>query len=616
MQRAVLSRGFPGVAGTLKTPGRAAAPWLLGLIGAAGLLAATGSATAWATCRCGKLPPSGEAARVVVGLCFVGVGLIAMSQPRRRRIGLLMAAVGLTWFIYDVGWIYEPLTYTIGTVGAGVYQPILAHLTVVFPSGRIRSPVDRAVVVGAYGLYGLASLSSQVLWDPRDSGCPCPANLLLLHDDATLYAIAEQVSSALLIIVTAAVLAVLVWHWRRAGLPGRRALTPVLASAIPIAGLVVATTVVGQNFLPPLAVLALMALPLGFLAGLLRLRLERAAVGTLVVELEGSARIGRIRDALARTFHDRTLEVAYWVPSQQGYVDAEGRPLTLPLEGADRSVTFLERAGAPVAALIHDVAVDNNPELVEAAAAVARLALENERLQAEIKAQLQQVRASRARIVATGDAERRRIERDLHDGAQQRLVTLSLVLGLAREQAAATDDVALEDVLDEAAAQLRLALSELRELARGIHPSVLTEAGLHAAIESLAVRLPVAVAVSSGFTSRFDAAIEAAAYFVVAETLTNVVKYAHAFTVGVTLSYSAGNLVVEVVDDGAGGADPSHGSGLVGLMDRVGALAGRLDVVSEPGRGTRVTATLPCVPIQDPGSLAGDDQPRSGSLGS
>ena len=612
MQSAVLSRRFPGVAGTLNAPGRAAAPWLLALIGAAGLLAATGSATAWATCRCGKLPPSGEAARVVVGLCFVGVGLIAMSQPRRRRIGLLMAAVGLTWFIYDVGWIYEPLTYTIGTLGAGVYQPILAHLTVVFPSGRIRSPIDRTVVVGAYALYGVASLGSQVLWDPRETGCPCPANLLLLHRDATLYAIAEQVSSALLIVVTAAVLAVLVWHWRRAGLPGRRALTPVLASAIPIAGLVVATTIMGQNFLPPLAVLALMALPLGFLAGLLRLRLERAAVGTLVVELEGSARVGRIRDALARTFHDRTLEVAYWVPSQQGYVDADGRPLTLPPEGTDRSVTFLERAGQPVAALIHDVAVDNNPELVEAAAAVARLALENERLQAEIKAQLQQVRASRARIVTTGDAERRRIERDLHDGAQQRLVTLSLVLGLARSQAAATADLGLEAVLDEAAEQLRLALAELRELARGIHPSMLSEAGLHAAIESLADRLPVAATVSSGLTFRFGAAVEAAAYFVAAEALTNVVKYAQASTVRVTLSYTAGNLIVEVIDDGVGGADPANGTGLVGLMDRVGALGGRLDVVSEPGSGTRVTATLPCLPLQHRAGVAGHEEPPAG----
>ena len=612
MPRALHPRGSTGIAGTLHAPGRAAAPWLLGLIGGVGLLTAAGSATAWATCRCGKLPPSGEAARVVVGLCFIGVGLIAMSQPRRRRIGLLMAAVGLTWFMYDVGWIYEPLTYTIGTLGAGLYQPILAHLTVVFPGGRIRSRVDRAVVVGSYGLYALASLGTQVLWDPRDSGCPCPANLLLLHRDPSLHAIAEQVSSALLIMVTAAVLAVLVWHWRRAGLPGRRALTPVLASAIPIAGVVVATTIVGENFLPPLAVLALMALPLGFLAGLLRLRLERAAVGALVVELEGNARAGRIRDALARAFHDRTLVVAYWVPSQQGYVDADGRPLTLPPNGADRSVTFLERAGQPVAALIHDAAVDQNPELVEAAAAVARLALENERLQAEIKAQLQQVRASRARIVATGDAERRRIERDLHDGAQQRLVTLSLVLGLAREQAAATADTSLEDVLDEAAEQLRLALAELRELARGIHPSVLSEAGLHAAIESLADRLPMAVTVSPGPTLRFDAAVEVAAYFVVAEALTNVVKYAHASDVRVTVMYSAGNLSVEVVDDGVGGADPGHGSGLVGLMDRVGALAGRLDVVSEPGGGTRVAATLPCAPMQYPSSRAGGEL-RDGS---
>lgn len=615
MLRVVFPRRFPGVASKLNAPGRAAAPWLLGIIGAAGLLTAGGSATAWATCPCGKLPVSGETARVVVGLSFVAVGLIAMSQRRRRRIGLLMVAVGLTWFIYDVGWVYEPLTYTIGTLGAGLYQPILAHLTVVFPSGHLRSQVDRIVVVGTYGLYGLASLGTQVLWDPRDSGCPCPANLLLLHRDANLHSIAEQASGALLIAATAAVLAVLVWHWRRSGLSGRRALTPVLVSSIPIAGLVLATTIVGENFLPPLAVLALTALPLGFLAGLLRLRLERAAVGSLVVELEGSARVGRIREALARTLHDRTLDVAYWVPSQQGYVDADGGPLTLPPEGAERSVTLLERAGQPVAALIHDAAVDDNPELVEAAAAVARLALENERLQAEIKAQLQQVRASRARIITTGDAERRRIERDLHDGAQQRLVTLSLVLGLARDQAAATADSALEEVLDEAAEQLRMALAELRELARGIHPAVLSQAGLHAAIESLADRLPVAVIVAYGPVMRFEPAIEAAAYFVVAEALTNVVKYAHANVVHVRVTYSDGHLTMEVMDDGVGGADPSRGSGLVGLMDRVGALAGRLDVASEPGRGSRVTATLPCMPRQFPDDHTVGDSPPTGSLG-
>lgn len=613
---AVFPRGFRVIAGESSTPERAAPPLLLGMIAAAGLLVAGGSAAAWATCPCGKLPADGEVARLITGLSFVAVGLVAMAQGRRRRIGLLMAAVGFTWFIYDLGWVYIPITYTIGTVGAGLYQPILAHLIVVFPTGRLRSGVDRTVVVGTYVLYGLASLGRHALWDPRDSGCPCPANLLLLHRDAHLYAIADQVTSGLLIVVTGAVMALLVSHWRRAGLPGRRALTPVLASSLPIAALVVATTIVGENFLPPLAALALTALPLGFLAGLLRLRLERAAVGALVVELEGSARVGRIREALARTLHDPTLEVAYWLPSQRGYVDADGRPVTLPTERPDRSVTLLERAGQPVAALIHDVAVDNNPELVEAAAAVARLAIENERLQAEIKAQLQQVRASRARIVTTGDAERRRIERDLHDGAQQRLVTLSLMLGLARDQAAASAEAGLERTIDEATEQLRMALAELRELARGIHPAVLSEAGLHAAIESLAIRLPLVVVVEPGPAPRLDTAVEAAAYFVVAEALTNVVKYARASIVHVSATHSGDQLTVEIVDDGVGGADASGGSGLLGLMDRVGALGGQLAVVSEPGHGTRVAAVIPCAtegssdgPVVDGEHVAGSVDP-------
>lgn len=567
-------------------------------VAAAGLLAAVGAVAAWGSCICAKLPPEGEAARLATGLCFVAVGLVAMGQGRRRRTGVLMAAVGLTWFVYDVGWVYQPLTYTIGTLGAGLYEPILVHLTVTFPGGRIRSGFDRVVVYGSYLLYGIASIGTQALWDPADTGCgPCPTNLLLLHRDAHLHDVADHASGVLVIVMTAAVVAALVRHWRMAGLSGRRALTPVLLSSFPIAVLVVATTLIGKNFLPPLAPLALTALPLGFLAGLLRLRLERVGVGALVVELEGSEETGRIQEALARTLHDRTLEVAYWLPARQAYVDVEGRPVALPTGRSGRAVTLLERAGDPVAALVHDPAVEDNPELIEAASAVARLAIENERLQAEIRAQLQEVRASRARIVETSHVERRRIERDLHDGAQQRLVTLSLVLGLARNQATVAADPALGEALAEASEQVGMALAELRELARGIHPPVLSESGLLAAIQSLAERSPIAVVVAPGPATRFPPAIEAAAYFVVTEALTNAVKYARSASVHVSATYESGQLTVEVVDDGVGGADPTAGSGLVGLADRVGALAGRLDLVSEPGRGTRVTAVIRCAPI-------------------
>jgi signal transduction histidine kinase len=221
------------------------------------------------------------------------------------------------------------------------------------------------------------------------------------------------------------------------------------------------------------------------------------------------------------------------------------------------------------------------------------LAIDNERLQAEIRAQLHEVRASRARIVQAADAERRRIERDLHDGSQQRLVTLSMALALARTRLGQTPDPQLDGLLVEAAGEVQLALSELRELARGIHPAILTEAGLGPALESLAQRSPVRVQIVATPAVRLPAAIEAAAYFVVAEALANVAKYASASNVTVAARVLDGVLCVEVVDDGRGGADTARGTGLQGLGDRVGALDGCFDVISPPGGGTCVRAELP-----------------------
>ena len=221
------------------------------------------------------------------------------------------------------------------------------------------------------------------------------------------------------------------------------------------------------------------------------------------------------------------------------------------------------------------------------------MALEHARLQAEVQAQLKQVRASRARIVEAGDAERRRLERDLHDGAQQRLVTLSLALGLARARAAGADSE-LGSLIESASKEAREALTELRELARGIHPAVLTETGLAGAIQALVERSPVATTITAVPEGRFPAPIEATAYFVVSEALANVAKHARASGAEVTICTRPGRLVVEVSDDGAGGARPQGGSGLRGLADRVASAGGVLRVDSPPGCGTRLKADLPC----------------------
>ena len=257
-----------------------------------------------------------------------------------------------------------------------------------------------------------------------------------------------------------------------------------------------------------------------------------------------------------------------------------------------RAVTRVEREGRAVGAIVHDRALCDDPDLVGSVAAAAGLSIENERLQAQLRARVEELRASRARIVEAGTAERRRLERNLHDGAQQRLVALSLTMRLAQGKLRKDPDTA-EQLLTGAQEELSRALEELRELARGIHPAVLSDRGLEPALEALAGRSPVPVQLDGTPRERLPPAVEAAAYFVVAEALTNVVKYANASQARVQVSRLNGHAVVEVADDGVGGADPDRGSGLRGLADRISALDGTLELRSPEGAGTLLRAEIP-----------------------
>lgn len=291
---------------------------------------------------------------------------------------------------------------------------------------------------------------------------------------------------------------------------------------------------------------------------------------------------------------DPSVEVALWSRDTQSYVDGAGRALTLPHEDEGRSVTMLQRAGDQVGALIHDPALAEEPALVHAVCAAAGLAVENERLQAEVRARLEEVLASRARIVEAADNARRRVERNLHDGAQQRLVTVALALGMACNRLGNDAKAGVDDLLSEAAEELKLALAELRELAGGLHPAILAEEGLKAALDSLAERSPLVVDVSASSAERLPPPVEVAAYFVVSEALANAAKHACASAVTVRAAQHDGRLCIEIADDGVGGAIIRPRSGLEGLTDRVEALGGRLEVVSPPGRGTRLVAEIPC----------------------
>ncbi len=314
--------------------------------------------------------------------------------------------------------------------------------------------------------------------------------------------------------------------------------------------------------------------------------LSRTLLGTRLVPG------GPVRETLAESLGDSTLSIAYWLPDRGTFVDERGYPVPLPEPGADRAWTAVDYDGKRVAAIIHDANLDAGDDLVQAAAAAASLALDNERLKADLRARVEELRASRVRIVEAADSARRRLERDLHDGAQQQLVALAVDLRILRARVKQHPEAAeLIDSIDE---KLAAALAELRELARGIHPAILTDRGLGPALDALASRAPLPVRCDVQLDGRVPAPVEAAAYFVVAEATTNVLKYAEASGARVRVREQDDDIVVEVEDDGIGGADASRGSGLRGLHDRVGAVDGTLTVTSPPGAGTLVRARIPC----------------------
>jgi signal transduction histidine kinase len=338
---------------------------------------------------------------------------------------------------------------------------------------------------------------------------------------------------------------------------------------------------------------ALAAVPVAVLVVFIQRRLAQGAVAGLVIELGGRGAAADLRGALSRALGDPSLALAYWYPDQSRYVDSDGRPVELPPAGAARSSTLIERDGQPVAAVIHDPALQYNSALVDSVCAAAGMSLDNERLAAELRAKLAELQASRARLVQTADTERRRIERNLHDGAQQQLVALKISLGLARQLVTGLPEAA--ELLTQTEQQAAQALEELRELARGIYPPLLADLGLRAALEAQARKAALPVTIEAADLGRYPQQIEAAVYFCVLEALQNTAKYAQASAAQVTLSGDGQYLVFTVTDDGKG-FDPAttpKGTGLQGMADRLGALGGTIDITSTPGRGTQLTGRVP-----------------------
>ena len=784
---------------------------------------------------------------VAVGLAFVVGGLVSKHRRPDNRMGWAMVVVGFTWFVPALTQSFEPVVFSLGAAFSDIPWAAFAYLVFAYPTGRLETRTAKAMVATA----ALITVFLRPLWvlfdDLREMYPEGAENAFLIEHRPGVAEALERTIQALALLLIAGTVVYLVRRWRAASAPLRRTLSPVYftfaGTIVLLAVAVVSDILFGQTVSDVvfwITLAALLTVPLSFAVGLLRTRLARAGVSSLLVELGQGLRGPDLRAALAHALGDPSLEVGYWIPGRDSYVDSQGNRLSRPEGGDGRSAKVVERDGKPVALLVHDESVRSDSELLDAVAAAAAIALEDEqrvaalaesegrhrallealpdlifrmskdgtylaytgnerdlaapleqtigrklhevipkepadsilrciqsvissggvqtvdyqlrmgplnrhfearivrsgpdevllivrdisdrkrteaqleRLQDELrtrfeeirrerdfvravvqaapslfclvdqigrilrfnkaieetfgvtdddpvrgrhfwdvfiapeeveevrrnflerpgenettwrtadgrrvivawrvtelveehgearflitgvdvterKLQEEELRSSRSRIVEAGDVERRRLERNLHDGAQQRLVSISLFLRLA-EGKMEIDPAAAKELLIRAGEELTRALEELRELARGIHPAVLTDRGLEPALQALATRAAVPVRLEEAPDERLPEPVEAAAYYVVSEALTNIAKYAQASSATVRISRENGRALVEVADDGVGGANPMLGSGLRGLADRVEALDGRLEVESPPGRGTTVRAEIP-----------------------
>jgi signal transduction histidine kinase len=561
--------------------------WLLVLVGgltaAAMMLATEGLA--------GVGTPNGL--KFLVGWAFAGSGLYAWRRRPENRLGPLMTFVGCTYLAAQIlSQAHTSSLFTWGVWLGDAWVVSFVLFLLASPDGRLKARFDLVVV----GMFALMAFPLEFVWLLFFETGQSPENALLVWPNAGVADNVDSAQRALVVVASVVLAATLARRWVVATPPLRRALVPVLVGSV---GILLGSVLVGLDkfqveFAPArwLVLGVYVAIPLVVLGGILRARLARSTVADLFVELRAEPSSSELRDALARALGDPSLAIAYWLPEFQSWANLQGRAMSPPTEEEGRTVTMIERDGVRVAALLHDPALLDEQELLGAVSAAAGIAIENGRLHVELRARLEELRGSRSRVIEAGQKERQRLERNLHDGAQQRLIALSLELSMLEEELGAESDARTR--LAQARREIATSLGELREVARGIHPAVVSGHGLAVALEHLAARAPVPVRLTVEIDERLPESVEVAAYYLVSESLANVAKHARASVAFILISRANGHAVIEILDDGVGGADTERGSGLRGLADRVEALGGWLRIWSPSGGGTRVRAEIPC----------------------
>jgi signal transduction histidine kinase len=582
--------------------------------GLAGLAAAATAATIAALGPASHPGLVALARALIVGVP-IAVGLYTWSRRSDERFGLLLMAVGAGFFLTTLAESGDELVYSVGRTAGWLVELLLVYVILSFPTGRLPERTDRRLV-GAMGLVVLTLFLPRLAlaedfevpspYTSCVSDCPANAFLLLDHEPAFIHAAMRPVGTLLVFAVMVAVLLRL-WQRMRGATPlARRMLGPVLAVGAGRAGLIGVGFVARQGdstawFVELVAWLIALAVPvlaIAFLVGMLRWRLFAGhALQRLAECLRTVPDAATLRLAFARAFNDPTIDIAF--PAGGGtdrWMDCWGHPTTLPAPGSGRSFSEVRDRGNLVATVIHDEALDAHPELIDSGVEMAAVVLDNQRLAAEAEATMRELQRSRGRIAASADRERRRIERDLHDGAQQRLVALRIELELA-------EDLVRRDLeqgisrLRELEREIDQALEELRSLAHGVYPPLLADLGLAEALGAAAARSPLSVEVEAHDVERHPPEVESAVYFCVLESLQNALKHAvGARHVVMRLDGgSHGELRFSVRDDGAGTRDGRihAGAGITNMHDRLAAIGGEVQVTSTPGVGTMVRGRVP-----------------------